>query len=142
MKGPRPLTITRRLEIDAGHRLEKHESKCRNAHGHRYVFDVEFSPVHTLDSLGRVIDFSVIKSVLGGWLDHNWDHAFLYQSGDPIGEWLLANDQKCYSMSQAPTAEFIATYFLQVARGLMASYGIEVVSVRCWETPNCYAEAR
>ncbi|MEE8246777.1 MAG: 6-carboxytetrahydropterin synthase, partial [Alphaproteobacteria bacterium] len=32
-------TVTRRLEIDAGHRVMTHGSKCRHLHGHRYVVE-------------------------------------------------------------------------------------------------------
>jgi 6-pyruvoyltetrahydropterin/6-carboxytetrahydropterin synthase len=31
------LTITRKLEFDAGHRIPDHNSQCRNLHGHRYT---------------------------------------------------------------------------------------------------------
>lgn len=136
------LTITRCLEIDVGHRLVGHEGKCRNAHGHRYSFEVEFSPFKGVDGLGRVIDFSVVKEVLGGWLDHHWDHGFLFGPNDPIGEWLIRDGQKCFAMPAPPTAEAMATYFLAQARSLMADYEINVVSVKLYETPNCWATAR
>lgn len=134
------ITITRKLEIDAGHRLKDHESKCSNVHGHRYVFEVECS-ADSLDSVGRVIDFSVIKELLGGWLDENWDHGFIYQYGDTVGHW-IAEQSKAFEMDAPPTAENIAQYFLTVAMRLMATQGIDVVSVKVWETPNCFALAR
>lgn len=133
--------IVQRLEIDAGHRLMGHEGKCRNAHGHRYVFEVECSAVD-LDHLGRVIDFSVVKQVLGGWLDAHWDHGFLYQEGDPLGTFLLRDGQKCEALPAPPTAENIAMRFLAKARDLMSDYGITVVEVVLWETLNCRAKAR
>jgi len=135
------ITITRRLEIDAGHRLMNHESKCRNAHGHRYVFEIEVTAL-SLDTIGRVIDFSVIKTELGGWLDRNWDHGFLYQKGDPIQTFLNEYAQKGYEMETTPTAENMALEFLGVARELMARHEIQVVSVKLWETPNCFAYVR
>ena len=137
------ITITRRLEIDYGHRLMNHEGKCRNAHGHRGVFDVECAAPE-LDKLGRVIDFSVLKGVLGGWLDDNWDHGFIYEQGDPIGDFLIKTNQKSFMLKTgwAPTSEHLAQFFLGKARDLMLDFGIEVVSVKMWETPNCYALAR
>jgi 6-pyruvoyltetrahydropterin/6-carboxytetrahydropterin synthase len=53
------MKVIRRIEIDAGHRLLKHEGKCRNLHGHRYVFEVE-AQSKQLDSVGRGIDFSIL----------------------------------------------------------------------------------
>lgn len=134
------ITITRRLEIDAGHRLMNHESKCRSAHGHRYMFDVEVSAPE-LDEVGRVIDFGVIKTVLGGWLDDNWDHAFIYEEGDPVGVWLEDNGQKRFMVGGPPTAENLAQLFLVTARSLLSPVQITVLSVRLWETPNCSALA-
>jgi 6-pyruvoyltetrahydropterin/6-carboxytetrahydropterin synthase len=134
------VTITRKLEIDAGHRLLKHESKCRNVHGHRYVFQVTCT-AKELDGVGRVIDFSVIKSKLGGWLDENWDHGFIYEKGDPLEEFLVMHDQRCYPMYQPPTAENLAMHFLRIARELMKPHDIQVTKVVVWETPNCYATA-
>lgn len=133
------ITITRKLEIDAGHRLQNHESKCRNVHGHRYVFEVECTAIG-LDSIGRVIDFSVIKAELGGWLDEHWDHGFIYEQGDRLGG-MMGEHSKVYEMPSTPTAENMAAYFLAKARFLMAVHSIEVVSVKLWETPNCYALA-
>lgn len=134
------ITITRRLEIDAGHRLRDHEGKCRNVHGHRYRFDVTvLAP--KLDALGRVIDFSVIKAKLGGWLDAHWDHACIVEDGDPLLDWLRGNDARYYVTLVPPTAENLAAIVLAVARGLLRPHDIEVVRVRCYETPNCWSDA-
>jgi len=135
------ITITRKLEADIGHRLVGHEGKCRNVHGHRYVFEVEVT-APDLDAVGRVIDFSVIKAELGGWIDEHWDHGFIYQAGDPIEGFLIANDQRRFMMVNSPTAENIAALFKSVAVNLMAQHGIDVVSVKLWETPNCFALVR
>ena len=42
------LTITRKLEFDAGHRIPDHKSQCRNLHGHRYTLEITLT--------GAVID--------------------------------------------------------------------------------------
>ena len=34
------MIITKLLEIDMGHRIPQHKSKCFNPHGHRYKFEV------------------------------------------------------------------------------------------------------
>jgi 6-pyruvoyltetrahydropterin/6-carboxytetrahydropterin synthase len=133
-------TITRKIEIDAGHRLKNHESKCRNVHGHRYVFEVTCA-AESLDAVGRVIDFGKVKAILGGWLDENWDHGFIYQFGDKVGDDIAASGLKVYAMVEPPTAENMVTLFHEVAATLMGDLGIQVVNVRLWETPNCYADS-
>lgn len=132
--------ITRKIEFDAGHRLVKHESKCRNVHGHRYTAEITVEAA-ALDDCGRVIDFGAIKEIVGGWVDEKWDHGFLMERGDPIAIWLEANAMKAAVLDFPPTAENLAQELLRVAYGLLRDKGIRVVRVRLWETPNCYADA-
>lgn len=131
--------ITRKLEIDAGHRLLNHEGKCRHVHGHRYVVEVSCS-APGLDQVGRVIDFSVVKSVVGGWLDTHWDHGFVAQTGDPIIDWLDAQKMKVYELGDPPTAENMSKYLFEKAKSLLEPHGVAVVKIRIYETPNCWSD--
>ena len=134
------LSWTRRLEIDVGHRLMRHDGKCRNVHGHRYAFEIT-CVADELDTVGRIIDFSAVKEVVGTWLDETMDHGFVYQEGDPIGAAIAADGSKVYEVPFPPTAENLAAYVLRKANTLLAGRGIKVMLVRCHETPNCYADA-
>ena len=74
------LALVRQLRFCAGHRLYRHESKCAYLHGHNYRVDVEVvaaGGAAAVDDVGRIVDFSLIKKRLLGWLDTNWDHAFI-----------------------------------------------------------------
>lgn len=133
-------TCTRILEFDAGHRLQRHESKCRNVHGHRYRAEVTCQG--DLDAVGRVIDFSAIKSVVGNWLDAVLDHGFIVQKGDPLIPALEADGTKIHIVPFSPTAEHLAEYIAQKAQALLADSHIAVTRVVLWETPNCFAEWR
>ena len=73
---------TRFHDFSCGHRVVGHESHCAHLHGHNYR--VHFTVEGKLDSVGRVLDFSVIKSKLCQWLEDNWDHRFLYWSEDTV----------------------------------------------------------
>ena len=134
------ITITRKLEFDAGHRLMKHESKCANTHGHRYVVEVT-ATAPDLDAVGRVIDFGVLKAELGTWLDDNWDHGFIYEKGDPIGDFLAVHDQRRFEVLWAPSAENMALFLLKKFNEMMAHHNITILLVKLWETPNCFAVA-
>jgi len=138
------MEIVKRLEIDAGHRLLKHEGKCRHVHGHRYAFEIHAQAPY-LDDVGRVIDFSVIKKVIGGWLDDRWDHGFIAQMGDPIIPWLEENEQKFYLLDMPPTAENLSLYLLGLCKpdGMLGKLlpGILVTQVVCYETPTSRAVA-
>lgn len=62
--------VTKRLEISACHRLElSYPSKCTNLHGHNWIITVTCqSP--TLNPDGMVEDFTSIKEIVQGRLDH------------------------------------------------------------------------
>lgn len=132
------VTCTRRLECDAGHRLLRHEGKCRNYHGHRYVFEVTVQAPE-LDDVGRVVDFSFIKDKVGTWLDTHLDHGMVLQDGDPLIAALVAEGCKVHVVSFSPTSENLARYVYGVAVTMLPA-PLRVVRVRCWETPNCFSD--
>lgn len=151
-------SIVRILEIDAGHRLHNHEGKCKDLHGHRYKFEITLE-AEELDDVGRVVDFGVVKSIVGNWLDQNWDHGMILSNKDPVS--LLYTDKyyhqsKLHGMQPSPlygmkyfllpcnpTAENLAGYLHTVANQLMKekNTGIQITNIVCWETPNCLAIA-
>ncbi len=131
-------TITKRLEIDAGHRLMKHEGKCRSVHGHHYAFEVVVG-AESLDDVGRVIDFSVIKEKVGAWLDRYFDHGFIAQHGDPIIDWLLAERQKVTVLDSPPSIEHLVECVFFASQWLLREDGVQVVGVTGFETPTSSA---
>ena len=137
-------TCTRRLEFDAGHRVPGHQGKCKNLHGHRYVVEITCQANEELLPEGYVIDFGVIKDKVGTWIDANLDHTVIYQDSDQFMSQLAEESDRqglrpWYAMTDPPTAENIAVVLFSVAADLLDDITIRVVSVRVWETPNCYA---
>ena len=87
------LTITRKLEFDAGHRIPDHKSQCRNLHGHRYTLEITLTgaviEVEGSSDNGMIMDFSDIKALAKEHLVDVWDHAFLvYEKDDKVREFL------------------------------------------------------
>lgn len=123
-----------------------HENRCAHIHGHNYVALVE-AEADALDDIGRVIDFSVIKDVVGGWIDANWDHGMIVAADDgPLLRLMRSGDggpadapQKLYVMPTNPTAENMAAHLLREANRLLVDDGVRVMRVTIWETENCYA---
>lgn len=139
------ITATRRIEWDAAHRVLRHESKCSTVHGHRYVAEIECD-APKLDDVGRVIDFGVVKELVGGWVDENFDHTTLVNAAD-VGLRLMVEEDHVRRGKRAPfvfdgepTAENIAAKLAEVAAHLLRPFDIGVCRVRVYETPNCYAE--
>lgn len=138
------IKMTRRLEFDAGHRVVGHQGKCRHLHGHRYVVEVTCT-APALDELGMVIDFGLIKSYLGGWLDGAWDHGMILWAEDPLASiWhTLPDVHKMFRLPYNPTAENLAKYLAEVVwpqLGMTEADDLQLVSIRVGETPNCWAE--
>lgn len=134
-------TCTRRIEFDSAHRVMRHESKCRHLHGHRYVAEITAEPKNGLDDLQRVIDFSVLKEVVGGWVDEFWDHGTLLNKQDSDLIDLCSDaDWKFYLFDGNPTAETIASELFKVSAELLKDTDVNLVHVRIYETPNCWAD--
>lgn len=167
--------VIRSHEICAGHRVVGHESKCRHLHGHNYKFHFHVAPKRVevnfiqgvkgysvegnLDDLGRVIDFSVVKSTLCQWLEDNWDHKFLHWEKDDLikgvislvendnREGFVPRDQVDHLYSSFvelpfnPTAENLAAYMVQViGPKLLDEHGVELVQCIIEETSKCHVE--
>jgi 6-pyruvoyltetrahydropterin/6-carboxytetrahydropterin synthase len=135
------IECVRILKFDAGHRVVNHESKCRTLHGHEYKAEV-FCFAKELDSLGRIVDFSVIKEKLGAWIDNNLDHNMIIFDEDPNLQWLEKCDglKNPYVTPFNPTAENLAAHILDIGNQLLKSSGVVISKIKLWETSNCYVE--
>ena len=168
-------SVIRTHEICAGHRVVGHESKCRHLHGHNYKFHFKVAPQGRtdvkvigrngireqggLDTVGRVIDFNVVKSTLCEWLEENWDHKFLHWDQDTLicalelgvrdfnnNRALLDQDTKdlvnsLVALPFNPTAENLAQYMVEViGPQLLDKHGVELVKCTIEETSKCHVE--
>lgn len=132
--------ITRRFEFDAAHRVLGHGGKCRFLHGHRYVAEVSVV-APKLDNLDMVVDFSVLKREVGDFIDSKWDHNILLHKDDPQRVHLDQTEERLpFTFDRNPTAEVIAETLFYIAKAMMKTFHIEVVKVRIYETPNCWAD--
>lgn len=141
------ITIKRRLEWDAAHRVLRHESKCATLHGHRYSALIECTS-NALDACNRVVDFGVVRERVGEWIDENWDHTTLLNEKDTElaafchAQAVTRLNREPYMFIGEPTAENIARVLLAMSRRLLKDTGVDVVSVEVFETPNCSAIAK
>jgi 6-pyruvoyltetrahydropterin/6-carboxytetrahydropterin synthase len=120
-----------------------------------------------VNELGVVIDFSIIKERIGGWIDANWDHAIILHTDDHCMEAALAafnsrneaqgggpghaaqlvpNDitpdrLRIFRMDSNPTAENMAAFLLNIVGPQRLSTDIILIQVTVWETENCHATA-
>lgn len=113
-----------------------------------------------LDTVGRVIDFSVVKSTLCEWLETHWDHRFLHWEKDELmnglaylaqcdaergthqvvtGKDYLHFSDSLVSLPFNPTAENLAQYMVEViGPRLLDEHGVELVKCTIEETSKCH----
>lgn len=157
------ISATRYHDISCGHRVVGHESKCALLHGHNYRVHFTCDAV-ALDQVGRVLDFSAIKSRLCMWLEENWDHKFLAYRDDPVmtavvkaldhDSWPERSvtpergehfDTFCRGIVWVPfnpTAENMAKHLLyQVGPAQLQDLPVRLLRVNIEETRKCSADA-
>jgi 6-pyruvoyltetrahydropterin/6-carboxytetrahydropterin synthase len=143
------LTITRKLEFDAGHRIPDHKSQCRNLHGHRYTLEITLIGAvideEGSSDNGMIMDFSDVKALAKQHLVDVWDHAFLAYEKDSIVREFLDSipGHKTVIIDSIPTVENLAQTAFNI---LKAAYrdrygtGLRLHKLVLHETPNCWAE--
>lgn len=134
------ITAERYHDISCGHRVVGHEGKCRFLHGHNYRIHFTVSS-DALDDIGRVVDFSVIKSQLCQWLEEHFDHKFLIWEEDDLLEQLQAlSPESLVIVPFNPTAENIARYLVEtVGPQQLKEYPVKLIACRVEETAKCSA---
>ena len=132
------ITATRYHDFSTGHRVYGHESKCAHLHGHNYRIHLTVE-ANELDSVGRVMDFSAIKTYLCYWLEDNWDHKFLVWEQDPFAKTLKELDPEgTVVVNFNPTAENMGQYLIDVVGpNQLSGTGVKLIHVNIEETRKC-----
>lgn len=143
------LTITRKLEFDAGHRIPDHKSQCRNLHGHRYTLELTLTgnviEADGNSDNGMIMDFSDVKTLAKQHLVDVWDHAFLVYENDHAVRKFLESlpDHKTVVIDRIPTVENLAKVAFDILQAVFSDKfgtGLRLYKLVLHETPNCWAE--
>jgi 6-pyruvoyltetrahydropterin/6-carboxytetrahydropterin synthase len=117
-------TITRETTFDSAHRLDWHEGKCHNLHGHTYRVQVTVAPPENELEFGKngiVMDFAdlgMATKAATSQLDHQYLNDIIENpTGERIARWLFREVKKTLA------------YNLPKVR---------LVGVRLWETPDSF----
>jgi 6-pyruvoyltetrahydropterin/6-carboxytetrahydropterin synthase len=128
-------SVTKSIDFCYGHRLLDYDGVCKHPHGHNGQVEIEVRK-DRLDNRNMVCDFSDIKRIVKGWIDHAFDHKMLLRRDDPLVKLLQDLGEPVFICESNPTAEHIAQLIFQHA----ATEGLPVTRVKMWETPTSYAE--
>lgn len=158
------ILISKEVQFDAGHRVPKHDGKCRFPHGHRYrvvaTCEGEIVADHAdLPEAGMLADFGHLKRILMAKVHDELDHKFIvwehdedmYQTlGYFLGRGVDVTSDDTTSKYEGsfvvfpfiPTAENIARWcYVVVNNALFEIYGprLTLSSIEVWETPTSMA---
>lgn len=131
-------SITKDVYFCYGHRLMKHQGKCKNLHGHSVKASVTIQQEY-LDEQGMVCDFSDIKDCVESYINKYLDHNFLLHKEDPIIPMLQQQNERFLALDDHPTAEVISKMIYQHLK----QEGFNIDRVVLWETASanaCYQE--
>jgi 6-pyruvoyltetrahydropterin/6-carboxytetrahydropterin synthase len=119
--------VTKRVSFEAAHFLPDYNGACSHMHGHSYRLEVTVQG--EIQSNGMVIDFKQIKEMINQQVLSLYDHA-------------LINDTPHFRSGLAPTAENMAVVIFSSIEYYLKGTDVELVSVKLWETEDCYVEYR
>lgn len=143
--------VSKEIEIDMGHTVTLHDSKCKHLHGHRYRIVAVVAGEIILDgaSSGMVVDFSDLKAAMMKVIDEPYDHAFVVWKEDPRVHLLQTahdiwnNDYgKFHVVPFIPTAENLAKFWFKKLREYLKeelSFALELKELQVYETPTSCA---
>jgi 6-pyruvoyltetrahydropterin/6-carboxytetrahydropterin synthase len=159
--------ITRKVCIDAGHRIPDHTSECRNLHGHRYEIHATCQAGDLQTSgpeRGMVIDFSVVREELEKQISHSCDHGLIVDADDETMTQMLGISKgdiqwvkehgaakavsnvagfKIYLVPFPPTCEHLAKHWYAIMSDALKTRTngrVHTKKIRVYETPNSYAD--
>lgn len=104
--------IKKTMEISGSHYLRlSHQSKCENLHGHNWIITV-YCKAAELNDDGMVVDFTEVKQLVHGKLDHQDLNQVLdfNPTAENIAHWIVETVPNCYKADVQESTGNIATY--------------------------------
>ena len=136
------MKITKIFTFDSSHMLDGHDGKCQNLHGHTYKLEITVSDgiIRGGPKDGMVMDFTDLKAIVKQHITDPFDHAFIYDGGNgresQIAALLEGWNMKTLRLPCRTTAENMSIEMYD----RLKNAGLNVHSVKLWETPTSRAE--
>ena len=104
--------IKKTIEVAGAHQLTlDYPSKCCSLHGHNWIITV-YCKAKELDEDGMVVDFTEVKRLVHGTLDHQDLNSILpfNPTAENIARWICDLVPHCYKVDVQESSGNIATY--------------------------------
>lgn len=105
-------TVMKRMEVSASHSLKlSYPSKCEQLHGHNWIITV-YCRARELNANGMVTDFTHIKEIVKGQLDHQNLNNVLpcNPTAENIARWICDQVENCYKVEVCESEGTTAVY--------------------------------
>jgi 6-pyruvoyltetrahydropterin/6-carboxytetrahydropterin synthase len=141
------MLVTKEFGFHMGHRLPHYEGLCQYCHGHSYKMHITVKgDVNTSigdKNEGMVVDFTDLKTLVNDFINKKLDHCFMVYEDDTILKNALLEVQEGKRVTVVPfipTVENMAEWiFNNLADLIKDNLGVELYSVKIWETPTSSA---
>ncbi len=140
------IRLTKEFSFEAAHALDGYDGPCREIHGHSYKLFVTVkgrpSAAESDPKCGMVMDFGVLKRIVGEEIVAYFDHALVLQAtadNRVLRELLARQFDHVVEVDYRPTCENMLDDFARrIARRLPQD--VELCALRLHETATSYAE--
>lgn len=122
-------SVSKTFSFCYGHRLLGDPGKCSRLHGHSAKVTITIAE-ENLDQAGMVCHFNTLKEKIGSWIDSSLDHKMILNKDDPLAKVLKAAGEEFVEVEFNPTAENLARFIYEYAKGKHLS----VTEVEVWES--------
>lgn len=139
------IRLTKEFSFEAAHALGGYDGPCREIHGHSYRLFVTIKGRPSCDEndpkQGMVMDFGVLKKIVGEEIISRFDHALVLRTtaDEELRKVLASQFDNLVEVDYQPTCENMLDDF---ARRIAARLpeGVTLHSLRLRETASSYAE--
>lgn len=140
------IRITKQFFFESAHALSGYDGKCKNVHGHSYIFSVTVIGKTLEDNThpknGMVMDFGDLKKIVKKEIVDVYDHATILNSNSKdkeLGEALEQRGHRVIYSPYQPTSEMMLVEFAAKIIDKLPK-NIKLHSLKLYETGTSYAE--
>ena len=131
------ITLTKKFEFEAAHRISNYDGLCREIHGHTYKLEVTiFGPIDPVTDM--ILDFKSIKNLIKTSVIEQFDHALLLKDNEEKRNFFKDYSGKNTWMKTEPTAERMVQGMANTLQRLIPSPA-QLDSLLLYETSNSFA---
>lgn len=131
------ITLTKKFEFEAAHRISNYEGLCREIHGHTYKLEVTISgPIDPETDM--ILDFKTFKCLVKTSVIEQFDHALLLKDNKENRKLFEHYSGKITWMKTEPTAERMLQGMADTLQRLIPPPA-QLDSLLLYETSNSFA---